>query len=81
MSARIRDLAPYKALGARRYINIESFLSRPIANGVSSIKGDNRWFDLLYEDRKSEVTLVVFHAAVPDSSLGISWGFGSRARN
>jgi pimeloyl-ACP methyl ester carboxylesterase len=36
-----------------------------LSDGLTSIKGHNRWFDVLYMDRGADVTFVSFHAAVP----------------
>ena len=39
-------------------------LKKPLKNGVHSLEINDRWFDFLYEDRGSPVTLITFSAAL-----------------
>lgn len=67
LNARQRDTEQYAHEGVSRFKDIDSFLSKRIRPGLSSIMETNRWFDFFYEDRGSKVTFVVFPAAVPSS--------------
>ena len=65
MESRARKLSPYNKSGHASFNSLAELLAKPLADGVSSIKENSRWFDVLYEDRQSDVTLVTFHAALP----------------
>lgn len=45
--------------------SLNEVLGRPLQEGLTSIKTNNRWFDVLYEDRGASVTMVTFHAGMP----------------
>lgn len=47
------------------YSSIDDFQSKPIKDGVHSIKYGNGHLDVLTEDRGAEATLIFFHGAVP----------------
>lgn len=53
--------------GFSTYQGIDEFLEGPVVSGLHSIRTNNHWFDFLYSDRGSPVTLVAFSAALPDS--------------
>lgn len=59
----IRDLEQYSVL-EHTYDSLESFFKSSLKNGSHSIKYGNGYLDLLTEDRGSNTTLVMFHAAV-----------------
>lgn len=63
MSQRPRDIRKYIQKGYSVYESFESFELGAIAQGLTSIKTNNRWFDFIYEDRGANVTLVSFSAA------------------
>lgn len=67
LNPKTRDVEQFRSDGVSRYKDLDSFLSKPIKQGLSSIMETNRWFDLFYQDRGSKVTFVVFPAAVPAS--------------
>lgn len=54
-------------MGHRSFKSLRNFLEEPLHDGVSSIMGNNRWLDVQYEDRGSDVTFVAFHAAVSET--------------
>lgn len=65
MYERSRDISKFANLGNQEFSTIESLVSSPLKTGLTSLKIDNNWFDFLFEDRKSNTTLVTFTAAVP----------------
>lgn len=67
MEPRSRNLSPHTSMGHRSFNSLQGFLGTPLRDGVSSIKGNNRWLDVQYVDRGSDVTFVAFHAAVAET--------------
>lgn len=68
MSTRSRDLSRHKSRKKYVHKTIEKMLSKPLKNGVHSLQINDRWFDFLYEDRGSPVTLITFSAALHSSN-------------
>lgn len=62
--SRVRDESKWKF---RHYSDTKDFLSNRIESGAHSIPYKGLNLDLFVEDRKSPVTIIVFHSAVPDS--------------
>lgn len=65
MSPRKRSTANYVGMPVKRHADVAAFLASPVKTGISSILVNNRWLDILYEDRGYEKTLVYFHATLP----------------
>lgn len=64
MSMRTRDLSRYRDLPHLKHDSVEDVVAKPLQSSINSIKSNNRWFDFIYEDRGSDVTLIAFHAAL-----------------
>ena len=58
-----RDITKFSTKGRSEYNSLEAMTATPLADGISSLRINSRWFDVLYEDRGSAVTIVAFHAA------------------
>lgn len=65
---RNRNLQKYSSRGLHSFSTLEEAVSHPIKVGLTSIKSNNRYFDFLYEDRQSAVTLITFHSALNAST-------------
>lgn len=65
MEPRKRLVRPFTSLGHSQFETLEELTAQPLRDGLTSIKTNNRWFDVLYIDRGADVTFVAFHAAVP----------------
>lgn len=62
---RSRDVSKFTDLGHHEFASFEEFdYDRTIRPGLTSTLMNDRWFDFLYEDRGSDVTMVTFTAAL-----------------
>lgn len=68
MEFRTRSTSAVADLGHSRFDSLDAVLAKPLRDGLTSLKTNNRWFDVLYEDRGADVTFVTFAAALPSSA-------------
>lgn len=63
MTTRTRNTKKHSSLGVRAFNSIDEALAVGLADGLTTIKSNGRYFDFFYEDRGAPVTLVTFHSA------------------
>lgn len=59
-----RDIEKFSGTGRSEFDSLKALISTPLADGISSLRINSRWFDIFYEDRGAAVTIVAFHAAI-----------------
>lgn len=78
MQNRTRNVKKHSSRGGRIFDDIESALRAGLAEGLTIIKSNGRYFDYYFENRNSPVTLVTFHAATGPNTVEYPIFTGSR---